>query len=148
MALGGVANKSCFLDTITRCFVSQRFDLSTALDTQVLLYDPRRNWIIRSIRPVYATENPAAASTINIGTPSSTSAFVSAATTAATGTKGDVGTAFTLATTLASTKNDRTNGLPVLAAGTPMVFSNTASGGAGEINVIIEAFPEDTTSMT
>lgn len=150
MALGGVSNKSCFLDTITQTFMSPVIDVSaTGKNTQLLMYDPRRNWVIRSIRPVYVTENPATtADTINIGTQADTDAFVANATTSITATKGDVGSAFTLATTLASTKHDRSEGFPVLTAGTAMIYSNAGGGGNGEIVLVVEAFPEDTTSMT
>ncbi len=147
MGLGKVANEQCYLDVIRRVHRSQRFDLSTALSVQELLYDPNNILVIDAIYIMYVTENPAAASTINIGTVADDDAVVAAYATAASGTAGDITSALTLASALASTRNDRTYGKPLLPAGTALVFKNTASGGAGEIVVNVVAYPLDGVSM-
>lgn len=121
--------------------VSKVFDLSTAIDFQALLFDSERELVIWAVDIVYVTENPAAASTITIGTVSagSISANVYTGATASSGTKGDTA-GLTLLTTLAKASGQH-HSRPVLSPGTLLAFKNTASGGAGEVQVVISYYP-------
>lgn len=141
--MGAVANSHMYVMTKKKQVVSKVFDLSSAIDFQGLLYDRDRALVIWGIDFLFVTENASAGSASIVGTVAS-GAIVSnicTATLGASQTIGDV-VAGTLLTTLQSA-NGLHFGRPIVPAATPIAFKNAASGGAGEVQVVISYYPID-----
>ncbi len=144
MPAGGVSNSQMTEDAKTCIQVSRVFDLSSAITTEAVLYDPIRPLAILDMWVVYVTETAAAGSAVDIGTIADADAVVDAYTIADSSDTVGSEEQLTLATTLATSK--QALGLPVLPASTPLVWSNAASGGAGQVVLFIRYYPLDVSS--
>lgn len=142
MAEGIVTPEQMSMDAKTQRMVSRVFDLSTAVAAELLLLDRVRDLAIVAIDLVYVTEMAAAASQVDIGAGATTNNIVLAYNTSATAAATDANNAsLPLRTTLRQAGRWPALDSPILRANTRMTWTNSASGGAGQVQIVVKYYP-------
>ena len=123
---------------------SRVIDLSATETNIPLLYDADRELVIEKITLLYVTETAAAASTLDIGTLADDDSVVDAYATSATATAVEANNAtLPFVSTLFQAYAWPGAARPILPKNTRLIANHTASGGAGEIVLVVLFYPRD-----